>query len=61
MIDKGYSGSLPRHAFAVRLVINKPVESCRNLPKPGRIAASFLSAGCAELSNKQDVLFSKKK
>jgi hypothetical protein len=61
MIDKGYSGSLPRHAFAVRLVINKPVESCGNLPKPAEIVASFLSTGCAQLSSKQDYLFSKKK
>jgi hypothetical protein len=59
MIDKGYFGSLPRHDFAVRLVINKPVESCRNLPKTCRIAASFLATGFAELSKKQDALFSK--
>jgi hypothetical protein len=61
MIDKGYSGSLSRHLFAVRLVINKPVESCRDLPKPTEIVASFLATGCAQLSNKQDSLFSKKK
>jgi len=42
-------------------VINKPVESCGNLPKPTEIVASFLSTGCAQLSSKQDSLFSKKK
>jgi hypothetical protein len=42
MIDKGYFGSLPRHAFAVRLVINKPVEYCRNLPKPAELQHPFL-------------------
>jgi hypothetical protein len=62
MIDKGYFGSLPRHAFAVRLVINKPVESWPNPAESSntcRIPASFLATGCAELNNKQDALPSK--
>jgi hypothetical protein len=57
MIDKGYSGSLPRHAFAVRLMINKPVEYCQNLQNCSILSCHRL----ADLSNKQDVLFSKKK
>jgi hypothetical protein len=44
MINKGYFGSLPRHAFAVRLLINKPVETRKNLPKLAELQHPFLPA-----------------